>query len=204
MTRKRVNKEQILEAGMSLMYLQGYNATGIQDIANAAGVPKGSFYNYFKSKEDFVSELLTRYTDDTVEFLKTQLRTGTESPIHRLRVMLEHWAENMFGPQYNGCGCLMGNMTQELSNQNERIQAVTEREFARLEEQFVACFTEAKVNGELKDDVDVNELGTFVYNGWQGTLIRCKAEGTGEQLKRYVRYVFDTIIPTMSQARLDA
>ena len=67
MARRGVNKEQILEAGMSLMYSHGYNAAGIQDIANAAGVPKGSFYNYFKSKEDFVSEVLTMYTDETIK-----------------------------------------------------------------------------------------------------------------------------------------
>ena len=53
MPPRGAHKEQILEAGMGLIYAQGYNATGIQDIANAAGVPKGSFYNYFQEQRGF-------------------------------------------------------------------------------------------------------------------------------------------------------
>jgi len=47
-TRKR-----IIETGAAIIHRKGFNHTGIQEILNAAKVPKGSFYNYFKSKEDF-------------------------------------------------------------------------------------------------------------------------------------------------------
>ena len=53
MNRRADKHEQILEAGLEVMFLNGYNGTGVKDIVEAAGIPKGSFYNYFESKEDF-------------------------------------------------------------------------------------------------------------------------------------------------------
>lgn len=194
MPPRGANKEQILEAGMGLIYAQGYNATGIQDIANAAGVPKGSFYNYFKSKEDFAVEVISHYADETETFLKTHLRTGNVTPLNRMKIMLNRWADNMFS-DFNGCGCLMGNITQEMSNNSEKIQKATARDFKRLEAQFVACLQDAQEANELASHIDVQKLGAFIYNGWQGALIRCKSEGNGAQLKNYVAYVFDDVLP---------
>ena len=52
------NRERIVESGFRLFYEKGFEVTGIQEIATASGVPKGSFYNYFKSKTEFVSVVL--------------------------------------------------------------------------------------------------------------------------------------------------
>ena len=51
-------KQDILDKSADIMYLKGYNATGVQEIADAAGIPKGSFYNYFDNKEQFAIELM--------------------------------------------------------------------------------------------------------------------------------------------------
>ncbi len=203
MSPRGVNKQQILDAGMNLIYAQGYNATGIQDIANAAGVPKGSFYNYFKSKEDFATEVISHYADQTVDFLRAHLGAGNVPPLDRMRIMLNRWADNMFS-DFNGCGCLMGNITQEMSNHSEKIQKATEKDFVRLEAQFVACLQDAQHQGEISAEIDVQQLGSFIYNGWQGALIRCKAEGNGNQLKSYVSYIFDEILPVYAKSPVSA
>ena len=191
------NREKFVSAGKGLLYSTGYTATGVQEIADAAGAPKGSFYNYFKSKEHFAADVIDAYTDDTVEFLQTHLRTGPSSPLDRMRIILNRWAENMFS-EFNGCGCLIGNITQEMSNHSKVIRAATERDFARLEAQFVACLDDAKQAGELSDQADAKTLGAFIYNGWQGALVRSKSEGNGDQLKRYVAFLFDQVLPSLN------
>lgn len=188
------NKERILDAGLNLLYAKGYNATGIQDIADAAGVPKGSFYNYFKSKEDFAAEVIGYYTNQTVLFLERHLNQGNLSPLIRMRQMLEQWANTMF-TQKQGCGCLVGNLTQEMGNHSDKIQLAAKEDFARLEGRFIACLQEAQEQGEIAPEQDMRKLGTFIYNGWQGALVRSKAEGNGDQLKAYVDYIFDVILP---------
>ena len=191
-----LNKEQILEAGMGLIYARGYNATGIKDIANAAEVPKGSFYNYFKSKEDFAAEVIDHYTHKTILFLEERLQTGDRNHLTRMRHVLDDWAENMFF-DYQGAGCLIGNITQEMGNHSDKIQQAAKADFARLESCFIACLQAAQDNGEISDDKDVKQLGSFIYNGWQGALVRSKSEGNGNQLKAYVTYVFETILPLL-------
>ena len=190
------NKERILEAGLDLLYAKGYNATGIQDIADAAGVPKGSFYNYFKSKEDFAAEVIYHYTNQTVSFLEHHLNQGNLSPLARMRQMLEQWADTMF-TEYQGCGCLVGNLTQEMGNHSNKIKYAAKEDFARLEGRFIACLQEAQENGEISLQQNVRKLGIFIYNGWQGALVRAKSEGTGDQLKAYVDYIFDEILPLL-------
>ena len=54
MKTKKGKKDALIEAGKGIMLRKGYHGTGVKEIVDAAGVPKGSFYNYFKSKEDFV------------------------------------------------------------------------------------------------------------------------------------------------------
>ena len=191
------NKKRILDAGLSLLYAKGYNATGIQDIADAAGVPKGSFYNYFKSKEEFATEVIRHYTQQTVLFLENHLTDGDINRLTRMRSVLDYWAKNMFS-EYQGFGCLVGNITQEMGNQSAKIQLEAKEDFSRLEACFIACLKEAKEQGEIPSGIDVKKLGTFIYNGWQGALVRSKSEGNGNQLEDYVSYVFDTILPSLT------
>jgi len=54
-------KAELVEAGLDLLHRRGFSATSVADIAEAAGVPKGSFYNHFKSKDDFGSAVLDLY-----------------------------------------------------------------------------------------------------------------------------------------------
>ncbi|MEO0434865.1 MAG: TetR/AcrR family transcriptional regulator [Cyanobacteria bacterium J06656_5] len=188
------NKAQILEAGLSLFYSKGYNATGIQDIANAAEVPKGSFYNYFKSKEDFAAEVINHYTRQTIQFLEERLKKGKRNHLARMKLVLEYWAENMFS-EYKGLGCLVGNLTQEMGNQSDKIKQAAKEGFSHLESCFIVCLQAAQESGEIGPDNDVKKLGTFVYNGWQGALVRSKSEGNSKQLIAYVEYTFDVVFP---------
>src|SRR6185295_5851434 len=57
-------RRRLLAAGLDLVHARGFAASGVKDITDAAGVPKGSFYAYFPSKEGFAAAILEHYWAD--------------------------------------------------------------------------------------------------------------------------------------------
>src|SRR5271156_3493588 len=112
---KTVTKNALLEAGVRVMIEKGYNNTGIQEVLEATGVPKGSFYYYFDSKEDFGVQIIDYFDMNYSEHLRQFLENKKLTPLERLRAYCEegrHLLEN------NQCrkGCLVGNLSQEMSD----------------------------------------------------------------------------------------
>jgi TetR/AcrR family transcriptional repressor of nem operon len=86
---KASTKNRILEAGAEIIHLKGFYHTGIQEILSAAEVPKGSFYNYFESKDDFGLQLIDYFVDYYTYLSKNILEDGTIPPLERIRKLLE-------------------------------------------------------------------------------------------------------------------
>jgi TetR/AcrR family transcriptional repressor of nem operon len=82
---KQDTKARLLEVGGEIAHHKGYNSTGIQEVLKAAGVPKGSFYFYFKNKEDFGLQLIDHYTDLICDKVDEYLGDQGVPPIQRLR-----------------------------------------------------------------------------------------------------------------------
>ncbi len=70
-TKKELNRENLLNQGVSMLMGQGYHGTGLQEILDAVNIPKGSFYNYFGSKENFGAEVIQHYIDPFIAQLTT-------------------------------------------------------------------------------------------------------------------------------------
>src|ERR1700742_670210 len=77
-------REQILDAGLKTLLEKGFNGVGVQEITDSAGVPKGSFYNHFESKEALGAEIVTRYARDNVTRRAVPPDKSTP-PLERLR-----------------------------------------------------------------------------------------------------------------------
>lgn len=71
--KRKIFRKDILKAGRDIMFLNGYNATGIKEITDSIEIPKGSFYNHFTSKEAFGLEVLQNYTDNGINWHKKSL-----------------------------------------------------------------------------------------------------------------------------------
>jgi TetR/AcrR family transcriptional repressor of nem operon len=188
-----LNKEAILEAGLALMYDRGFHASGIQEIANASGVPKGSFYNHFKSKEDFAVQALERYTERAAAHLQATLIEGQGSPIERLRRVLDDWSENQFSTN-RGRGCFAANLSMEIANHSPIIREALGKSLTKLESFFQSCLKEAKASGEIGPEVDVRPLASFLYDALHGSFMRAKAEGKTEPATRFRDFVFTTLL----------
>ncbi len=86
---KQDTKTALLQAGMDVMFEKGYSNTGIQEVLSSLGVPKGSFYHYFESKENFAVEIIRYFDKGYTADLIAVLQNPAETPLQRLRTFCE-------------------------------------------------------------------------------------------------------------------
>lgn len=186
MNRSRDKKDHLLDTGMAVIFRHGYNGTGVQDIVDAAGVPKGSFYNYFESKEAFAIEGLTRIADAALGHARETLLAAETPPLQRIQQYFETAAACHAEQGYSG-GCLIGNLCQEMAGVNaklrERIDFLMRQNVQLLE----TCLAEAQRADKLCSERCAHELAEFVFFAWEGALLRMKATGNGEPLQAFLR-----------------
>src|SRR5271168_1127987 len=94
-TAKPDTKTLLLEAGMDVMFEKGYTNTGISEVLNSVGVPKGSFYHYFDSKEDFALEIIGYFDSGYSQKLINTLRDSDCGPVERLRNYCQCGRDNL-------------------------------------------------------------------------------------------------------------
>lgn len=186
------NREKIVESGFRLFYEKGFEVTGIQEIARASGVPKGSFYNYFESKTEFVSVVLRLYAERQSEYLQQNLIEGDGSPLARLKSLFETWKVQFF--EEESLGCLAGNLGQELANNGGAVQATLAGVINELQSFYVSAIRAIQEAGEISGDLDAESTGAFLYDGWQGAMIRAKATGSSRPFEQFIDLVFGQVL----------
>ncbi len=189
------NREALLERGLELIRTGGFAATGVQEIADAGGVPKGSFYNHFKSKTDFGVQILNAYSERAAADMERALfgEGGGGSPLGRLKRFFD---DAIRGFEEGGCsgGCLVGNLAQEMSDRDPAFQAPLRRAFRRTSEIFARLLREAQRVGELSEDADPDRLARFLQTAWQGALMQMKAEKDARALREFRDVVFEDVL----------
>jgi TetR/AcrR family transcriptional repressor of nem operon len=184
MSKRELKKDHLLEAGIKVMATRGYNGTSIQDIVDAANVPKGSFYTYFKSKEDFAIAAIEMVAEDRIFASKRLVGDRTVPPLERLKSFFESSIPGC-DSNLNG-GCFIGNMCQEMSDSNEAIR-IKVRQMMRNKTLVVEdLLDEAKLDGSLKSAVSARVLAEFLFNAWEGTLMRMKATKCREPMEAFL------------------
>jgi TetR/AcrR family transcriptional regulator, transcriptional repressor for nem operon len=188
-------KEKLLQAGKAIFLEKGYNHTGLQEIVRAAGVPKGSFYHFFASKEAFGLAVLEQHMQTFCPFLDQQLTQNREAPpLQRLRSFFETGHALLEREGWKG-GCIVGNFAQELADQNEVFREHLNNALNRWQKMFTGCLREAQESGDLPPEVDLDSLGQFLMNAWEGAILRTKVTKTGGPLKNFIAVYFDRVLP---------
>ncbi len=186
-------REHLLEVGLRQVRLSGYTATGVKEILQLAGVPKGSFYHHFPSKEAFASELLQRYADAEIERIQRVLDDATIAPLKRLRVYFDELATtNGFGAEVSGC--LMGSMSLEVAGQSEALQDQLRSLFEVWQEAIARVLREAVQRNDLDKSMQTDQIAEFLLNGYEGALVRMKADRNNRPLKNFLHFAFDVVL----------
>jgi len=193
MSSKEKTKDLLLEAGRKTFLERGYNHSGIEAILQVAKVPKGSFYHYFINKEDFGLKVLERFASCVDEGLDRTLGDTSVPPLDRLRGYCELIFEKLESDQCRK-GCLVGNLSQEMADQNEVFRARIEEIFESWVGRYAECLKLAQENGEIAADLDVHELSEFWLNSWQGAVLRAKTMRSTAPLRTFLSVMFGKIL----------
>jgi TetR/AcrR family transcriptional repressor of nem operon len=184
-------KEEIVQAALKVLHQRGFNATGVQDITDAAGVPKGSFYNHFESKEALGVEALERYWQGALGSLEV-LKDGDVPPVARLKAYFQKL--NDFGRKHKyRPGCMVGNLSVEMSDQSpvmrERLAAILTTWSRAIE----ACVKEAQAEGSMRRDLEAKAIAAFMLNAWEGAVMRAKVDRSSVPFDQFEKVVFTSL-----------
>ena len=153
---KEDTKNRILEIGAEIIHLKGFNHTGIQEILNAAGVPKGSFYNYFKNKEDFGLQAIDHFVRHFESLAGSILEDASLSPLTRIRGILEAFI-GFFRSKDFAYGCPIGNLSQEMGDLSPAFQEKLKGAMDSTVEIYARLIEEAQKAGEVSPLLDVKK-----------------------------------------------
>ena len=182
-------RELLLRAGLEVLTEKGFAATGIDEILGRVGVPKGSFYHYFDSKEAFGLQLITRYGDFFARKLDRHLRNTALTPLGRLSAFVSEAIDGMSRHDYRR-GCLIGNLGQEMGSLPESFRSHLKETFFDWQERFAACLQEAQNIGELSSEAKPHQLAEFFWIGWEGAVLRAKLEQSAAPLELFATFFF--------------
>src|SRR5262245_23356882 len=185
-------REDLLNAGLKVMFRSGYQGATVRDICAAAGAPQGSFTNHFRSKEAFAQEVLDRYFAKLQGSVREALDDRSLTPRQRLKRYLEIIGGVLAGARWNR-GCLIGDLSIETTSQSKLLRQRLEAIFQEWRAPFASCIAEAQAVGEIDSTFDPVDLAEFLLASWQGAILRMKVERGPAALDRFKKIVFQTV-----------
>jgi TetR/AcrR family transcriptional repressor of nem operon len=185
-------RDQLLTAGLEVLHYKGFNATSVQDITDAAGAPKGSFYNHFESKEALALEALRLYLDKG-KARRAILRDANLPPLRRLRKYFEAGVESMVDAGFEA-GCLLGNFGAELSPHSAVIRKRIGEALDGWSDGIAEVIAEAQKAGDVPRGTPAKELARFVIDAWEGAVLRAKVAKDREPLDLFVEVTFRKVL----------
>jgi TetR/AcrR family transcriptional repressor of nem operon len=185
-------REDILNAGLKVMFLSGYQGATVRDICAAAGAPHGSFISHFGSKEAFAREVLDRYFANLQGTIAETLGDTTLTPRQRMMRYLDIITGLLEADGWNR-GCLIGDFSLETTSHSLLLRERLEAIFQEWRAPFATCIAEAQSIGEIDTTFEPVELAEFLLASWEGAILRMKVERGPAALERFKTIAFSTI-----------
>ena len=183
---------RLTEAGNQLFTRCGYHATGIQQITDQAGVPKGSFYNHFDSKEAYDAAIIQHYAQWVDEAWD---RCLLDAPTPAVEVVRHIFTRFIAHHEQTGCqGCLVGNFAAEVAETSELCCGVLNTALSGWRTRLADLLRRAQTEGGVRPDVDADLLAAFFWDAWEGALLRMKIEHHTQALKDTVALMLDRLL----------
>ena len=191
-TERLETRERLVRCGIEFLTEQGYAQTGINDVLKKVGVPKGSFYHYFSSKDDFCRAVIDGYALYFAKKLDRWLLVETRAPLDRLRDFVEDGKRGLERFSYRR-GCLIGNLGQELGATQDQFRTPLEEVFQDWQRRVQTCLQLAQDAGDISPDADCARLAAFFWIGWEGAILRAKLVQSSEPVDLFAETFFNTL-----------
>src|SRR6202042_169632 len=183
-------REKIVAAAAERFHVLGYNACGVQEIVDAAGVPKGSFYNYFKAKELLAQEVLNNYWADAG---LPMLADKSIAPLDRLRRHFQHIASRYkkFGFEN---GCLVPKFMHEVSDSTPLLRADLRRQVALWTARIAEAIREGQADRSISTSIDAETTARFLIESWGGVTGAMKLAASRAPIDDFFSVAFGTLL----------
>jgi TetR/AcrR family transcriptional repressor of nem operon len=184
-------RERILRSAVELFYQHGYNATGLERVISAAGVVKGNFYYYFKSKEELAIEALRWQREQARRQLGVEEPLGDETPLQRLFTLLQRMKALVAteGPQCEVRGCYYGNLALEMSAASERLRQELVSVFDGMRALFTDLIGRAQEAGEVSAAIEPAAAAAMVLSLVEGAILLSKTAQDTQEIDNAIEFV---------------
>lgn len=186
-------REKIIEAGVQTLHERGFAAAGVREITADAGVPQGCFTNHFRSKEAFAVTVLDRYHERTQTIMERTLRDVSKPAVERLRSYFDAITEWLEGAGWR-YGCLVGNMSLEVPEHSEMLRTHLIEICHALTSSFAETVRAGQKAGEIRSDLDADDVASFILASWEGAMMRMKVDRSRRPIEQFRRVLFTTVL----------
>ncbi len=179
---KQIKREKLLDQGVLMLMDQGYHGTGLKEILDRVKIPKGSFYNYFGSKEKFAAEVISHYIEPFIERLSKHLQAPDLDGLTALKNYYAELIEEVEKSGYKG-GCLLGNLMGEIGDTSDLCRQslmTTIKRYCLLQQ---SALLRAQQQGSVRLDHSAESMADLLFSSWQGALLQMKVQQSVQPLQ---------------------
>lgn len=174
----------LVRRGVELLTAQGWHATGIDEVLSSVGVPKGSFYHWFESKEAFGHAVLDAYADYFAQKLDRWLGDASIAPLDRIAAFVNDAGAGMRRHDFER-GCIVGNLGLEVMVLPDGFRDRLRETLADWQRRVARCLRAAQAAGEIGAEEKPAELAAFFWTGWEGAVLRARLERSEAPLRLF-------------------
>lgn len=175
-------RQHLLETGHQIMAAKGFSSVGLNEILRTAGVPKGSFYHYFPSKELYGQAVLEAYF---CTYLDAQKQRFNDSQIPAAERLLGYWQQWLIGNS-GACHeqkCLVVKLSAEVADLSEAMRLTLRDGTDQVIKQIADCIRAGQVDGSLRvTDADISAV--MLYQLWLGASLLAKLHRTSVPMEQ--------------------
>ncbi len=166
-------RSSIIRTGQRIIAGRAFSAVGLNEILAEAGVPKGSFYHYFASKDAFGEAMLVAYFEDYLANLDEILCRPGLTMADRLMAYLQQWQETQ---SFHDCGgkCLAVKLGAEVADLSEAMRAALVHGTSGITQRLTAAIEAGVAEGSLSVDGDPGGVARSLYQLWLGASVMTK------------------------------
>jgi len=193
-SENRDTRAELIRSGLAQLTETGFSSSGIDQILKKVGVPKGSFYHYFASKEAFGLEVLEHYASYFANKLDRYLLDESQPALQRMANFVNNAKSGITRFEFKR-GCLVGNLGQEADQLPESFRPQLIAIFLSWQQRVETCLQVAQSDGELSAEADCALLAECFWVGWEGAVSRARLVQSEQPLNNYFNH-FIAGLPT--------
>lgn len=183
--KKQEKIDRILDHGIEAFREHGYHSSSVQDLADYCQISKGSFYQYFESKEHFCQEVIKHYSEKMISMVSDLFHDKSLSGMQRLEAFYTKVIERISSSEFQS-GCLYGDLAAELGGVNEPCSETLSKCLTASSKLFEVAIKDGQQDGSIRSDIDSLTLTSITYNSFTGIILRIKVDRNKEAGQEFI------------------